>query len=72
MIKDLKETDPGYKRIGQSEKKERIAYCEQLIDKTQKRLAQNNQLISQKQKEQMTEVIMSAQREIRRLNDEAG
>ena len=71
MIKALQEVDSEYRNICNQPGIERIAYCEKLIDKAQQRLAGNNRLLSKQQKEQLTEVIMAAQREVINLMRDA-
>lgn len=68
MLKSLGEVDILYQQIESLSKAERIKYCENLIDKTQKILSKNPGLLTGKQKEHLSEIISLAQKEIKRLN----
>jgi len=46
---------------------EKIAYCEQLIDKTQSFLSKNNKFMDTRIKEKSLEIIASAQSELKKL-----
>lgn len=46
---------------------ERVELCEKMIDRAQQKLAKNNRLLSDDQKEQLMELITSARQEIIRL-----
>lgn len=68
MTKQLKEIDSLYENIiAALPHKERLVYCEQLIDKTQLSLIRNRKLISKTLEEKLKTIIEAAQAEIRQI-----
>lgn len=68
MLESLNEIDPVYANvIHHMSVAERIAYCEQLIDKTQSFLANNNKFLGQEIKQKNLEIISRSQGELRKL-----
>lgn len=68
MSKQLKEIDSLYENvIAALPHKERLVYCEQLIDKTQLSLLRNKKLVSKTLEEKLKTIIEAAQTEIKQI-----
>lgn len=64
----LEEIDSLYKQtISKLPLKERISYCESLIDKAQLNLLRNQKKLGKALEEQLRNVILAAQAEIKKL-----
>ena len=71
MSKSLPEIDPLYKgTVSKLPKNDRLYYCNKSIDKTQHILEKSLQYLGKKQKEQLREMIITAQNEIEKINNE--
>ena len=68
MVQGLEDMDSIYqKTIKNLPVKDRIVYCEELIDKVQLSLVRNKRLLSKTIAEQLYAIMQSAQKEIKTL-----
>lgn len=71
MKKELHQIDSVYNGIiCKLPKQSRLEYCEHLIDKLQLNITKNRKYIGDKLKDQLIEIIIAAQNEIKKINKE--
>lgn len=70
MTKTLSEVDSVYKQIQNLSKAERLEYCENLIDRSQKILSRNIGFLTKDQKDHLSEIISLAQEETQLMQKE--
>lgn len=71
MKRELHQIDSVYEdTICKLPKQSRLEYCEHLIDKLQLNITKNRKHIGDRLKEQMMEIIIAAQNEIKKINKE--
>jgi hypothetical protein len=67
MELSLAKIDTVYQQIQSLTLEERIIYCENLIDRTQNILSKNAGLLTVSQKQSLQQVILVAQKELKKL-----
>ncbi|MEW6468334.1 MAG: hypothetical protein AB1458_05380 [Bacteroidota bacterium] len=68
MNRSLKELDSVYdKVISALPEYERLTYCEQLIDRTQKTLLHNKKFLTKAIQDHLSNIIAAAQQEIKKI-----